>query len=466
MPNKILISLTTIFISLQVHALTIEDYLNQVESKGEQYKAAEENLKAATAEAELYKKYTSALFYSEARWVDDKKETANPDFQGTRTDNTNLAFGIKHKTIIGLDYDLSYNLGHTKIYDASLVAIPEPDYYETYPQLKLSLPLWKNFFGTQVRAQKESARSGLAAGQIEADIGMQKARIDTVLAFYSLNYYRELQGIYKDNLERANKLLSWSRSRIQKNLTEDSDYFQSKSNYSLRELDLQNAELKLSQAAREFNFRRGHSGSDVKEKLVVKEVNVDRLSLPLQPFRMRKDLRAQQLAAESQKHSYLDKIEETKPGLDVVLVTSLNGRDIDKSSASSEWQDDPKKYYMVALQFTMPVDLGLMSRLRAGAHQKVESERLKTTFLQDHSRNSWQDFVETGERIKTQLRLLAELEAIQKKKADTERIRLRQGRSSTFQVLNFEQDYINARAQRAAVELEARAFIEQIKLYE
>jgi outer membrane protein TolC len=67
--------------------------------------------------------------------------------------------------------------------------------------------------------------------------------------------------------------------------------------------------------------------------------------------------------------------------------------------------------------------------------------------------------------LSQQLRIVRELESIQKNKADLERTKYNNGRSTTYQALTFEQDYINSRIQRISLELQLRKFINSLELY-
>jgi outer membrane protein TolC len=446
-------------------ALTLEEYSSEVLNRGANLKSAELMLKSATVEKELYKKYTSGLFYAEGTWMNDQRETNNPSFQGSETDFSGYTVGVKQNSPWGINWDLGYHVGHTQIYDASLTAVPVPDYYTVYPQLQVQVPLWKNFFGKQIRAQRDMSRYALEASELKSDSEYHLEKTKTNLTFYQLDARRKLHDINQDNLDRAQKLLSWSTNRKLKNLSEDSDYYQAKANLSLRQIDLQNSEYELAEASRQFNTLRGETGTFVKEKLHINSVDLNELTIPLEPYKQRKDILAQQKLAESELNEKIMNIEDTKPSLDLAVVTSLNGRDAEEAEASKEWKDDSSNYYAVSLQFKMPVDQFLMSRLRQGANQRIEAKKLKNNYLAKQLFVTWQDFVESSSRMKQQLTVLSELEEIQKKKVDTERIRFRQGRSTTFQVLNFEQDYINVRAKKIALELEARSMIEQKNLY-
>jgi outer membrane protein TolC len=105
------------------------------------------------------------------------------------------------------------------------------------------------------------------------------------------------------------------------------------------------------------------------------------------------------------------------------------------------------------------------SQIRSGyaemsqAQAQAEQSRLRDVGL------TWSETVEKASQLKKQLEILRSLEVLQRKKADSERNKLNRGRSTTFQVLNFEQDYNSARNQRINLEFQARQFINSLALY-
>ena len=56
--------------------------------------------------------------------------------------------------------------------------------------------------------------------------------------------------------------------------------------------------------------------------------------------------------------------------------------------------------------------------------------------------------------LQKRLKLSADLEKAQKKKLENEKLRARNGRSSTFRVLQFEQDYLGAQVTSLRLKLE------------
>ena len=114
----------------------------------------------------------------------------------------------------------------------------------------------------------------------------------------------------------------------------------------------------------------------------------------------------------------------------------------------------------------MPLDQNKNASFEQGYEALTRAKKAADEASQVDIKLAWGKMIDTGAQLQKQLNILKELESIQKKKADAERQKLNKGRSTTFQVLNFEQDYLNARSQRVTLELKARQFLAQLNQFE
>lgn len=140
------------------------------------------------------------------------------------------------------------------------------------------------------------------------------------------------------------------------------------------------------------------------------------------------------------------------------------GRDTSASGAQSKISD-AKDYHLLAVTFNMPLDIGNMSDSKEGYAKLAESQvlaekaRVRTESIQ------WKNTVDQAETLAQQLKIVRDLETVQKNKADLERSKYNNGRSTTYQVLMFEQDYVNSRNQKINLELQVRKFLTSLELY-
>lgn len=460
------IVLITLLVSQAVLAQTLSfsRFKEQVLEKDPKTQALQLQWQAAQRTVEQAELMTSVHVFANAAYLDDQQRKSNPGFQGDRTVGNTLGLGLQQQTPYGLKWSLSHNVQKTDIQNASTQAIPEPKYYENLPKLELSLPLWRNWLGEETQGDQKQLRmqSEIQAKKAEVDWINQESEIE--MTYYRLLSRQEAYQIQQDSLERAEKILKWSQSRFDRNLIDEGDLVQSKAAVKARELDVATALTDLQVAARDFNQMRGLEGDKVVEKLQGSEIPMGRLALKASEQKQRLDLEIQKNQIEQLKAQSLAQKEKIKPSLDLQVQGWTQGRGLTYTSAAGRTFGD-KDYLYVGLAFSMPLNQGKAARVRSGY-----SDLARVQDLQEQSRLSdvglnWLETVDRADQIRKQIEILRELERLQKKKADSERDKLNRGRSTTFQVLSFEQDYFSARNRRIAVELEARQFINSLALY-
>ena len=96
----------------------------------------------------------------------------------------------------------------------------------------------------------------------------------------------------------------------------------------------------------------------------------------------------------------------------------------------------------------MPLDLGTLSDTRGGYSREAEGATLTFQRRVYEQERDWADLSSKFSDSKRRYQLPAGMESVQKEKYEHERDRLSRGRTVTFQVLQFEQDYRNAQLSR------------------
>lgn len=157
--------------------------------------------------------------------------------------------------------------------------------------------------------------------------------------------------------------------------------------------------------------------------------------------------------------------EKNKPSLNLSMVASKYGRDLNLDQAQTKMFSDSKDYLYVGLNYTMPLGLTTSSDVRRGYDLLVQSQVLAEQSRQRNEKITWKNTYDQVKSLETQYHILKNLEVTQKEKSDLEREKYNNGRSTTYQVLNFEQDYLNARNQKNNLELQIRNFLNSLDLY-
>jgi|GEM_PF-2274672 len=462
-------SLSLILVSTEVSALTLNQYLRQVDNNDRGVQSVRKEAEGMQAAKEQYSLLTTPNLIASFGRLDDRRPKSSLQAQGDQILSQNFSFGLQQMTPFGLKYSVTQNFDQAKILSGGQTLTGNfndwPEYNDVYPKIELSLSLWRNFLGRETKGDRDNIRFSQEAGIHQAEINRIRKENEVEEVFFELANQMELLKISKESLSRSQKILDWSQNRVSKNLAEKSDLYQAQAAEKARRLDLVGTEQKLADSARRFNRMRGVISDEVPDKLVVPEPALSQLKLSKAAAKQRKDVKAIEALSIAKEANYLSQKEKLKPELDFIMNYTTVGRAVDRAEATQRVFNGREQIYM-GVNFKMPLDLSLSGQLRDGYALLAESQRLKSEDQLQILKSEWAQFVDLASHSTEQYLLLKELEVIQKNKADSERSRLNQGRSTTFQVLNFETDYLKTRGDRLAAEYKIRQLIMNLKLFE
>lgn len=443
--------------------MSLESYMQQVEQQDPGTKAANMNQQAQQHKADEADLQTAVRVEGQASHMDDKRPTLIPAFMGSRTTNTSYSLGLAQQAPYGVRWKLSGNIVKTKLYDLNGT---NPAFQDVYPQLELEIPLWRNLFGHETKAMVEQARLAQKAMSVQADIQKINRRNEAELAYWQVANIQEKMRILKENIDRAQKILSWNQNRVKNNLADRSDLYQAQAMMKSRELELVASELELENYRRQFNQMRGANLDEPVANLQFIEVSDNQLqSLVSARKRNRLDLLAtkyQLLAAE--KAAVLGR-EKIRPDVKLFATGSLVGRDSHISYAYTESIEGTHPYSLIGIKISTALDAVGIHEVVKGYRLEQQAKELELAQKRKDSEREWSNYQTQLNNISSQLRLVRNLETIQKQKTDNERERLRTGRTVTYQVLMFEQDLASTQAQRLALEMKARQLIANLNMF-
>lgn len=455
----------TFFISFNTWSseLFLEDFLKQVEEKNQTFNASKISSIAAEKRKDEKKLIFTPSIFAQFQNSSDKKATTVVAMQGDRTDNAMLAAGLMQQFDFGLKGKLSYTLSHTNINNA--VALPLKDFREAALGLELSQSLWRNFWGTENKAQAD-----LIEGQSEIQRHTENFKIKTLLSkaealYWGLSQMRKIVLVQKENLERAFKIKSWTQNRLNSGLGEKSDLLQADANVKFREFELKSSIQDEKSLQRTFNSLRGLENEQVPETLI--SVNNTQLSslVPPEKTDLREDTK---IAREVQKISRANanlSIERNKPTLELYGTYILNGRDATQSKAMDKGFTNDYSTEAVGVRFTAPIDFfNLQNNIDGYKKDQIAAELNFKQKLFDESQE-WTDLTTKFEDAKMKLLLAEKIEEAQRVKVINERDRLTKGRTITFQVLNFEQDYAQSELLKIKSETDVLNLYAQLKIF-
>jgi outer membrane protein TolC len=445
--------------------LTLEKYKQQVMEKDPATQSVLEKKRGTELSQNSASLMTGVNLFASSFYTDDQRPTSNPSFQGNNTKINTYSLGLQQQTRLGLKWSLSQNVSRTEIRGASSTFVPLPKYYDTYPKLELTMPLWRNLLGKETSGDVDQIKFQAQAQAKQAEIAWVQRQSSIEEAFYKVLSQQEAYEIRKDSLNRAERILTWTEGRVKRNLVDASDLYQSQAAVASRKVDMIDAETQLLEAARLFNSLRGVEGDQVPEKLVGPDLDLLKLRIDKKDSKKRLDSLVQKDLIQSSEAAYRSQREKNKPTLDLTLQAYTQGRDAYLAEAQSE-TFKKKDYLYAGVNLVVPLDQITASHSRTGFGALVKSQQLLEQARVRDEKLTWEQTVDQADALAKQVKLLRELETLQKKKADAERDRLNRGRSTTFQVLSFEQDYNMIRSQRIQIEFQARQFINSLALFE
>lgn len=439
-------------------SLSMETFLSQVASENRDVRAAREASEGAGLRSSEATLVYSPILSAEFQRLNEGKTNSLFPTAYDKFYNDTYTLGISQQTSFGLKGKLSYTLAS---YD--YVQTPDrPKFYEGLPRLELSQSILRNGFGSETRAQKEVLEASAIATQYSQSFQTKAIRAEAEGAYIKLAAARDLRRISEDSAKFAKEILDWNSRRVRLNLGEDSDLLQAQANMEARNLQLQSAVDAERTAARDLNRLRNIDGDEVSEKLVLPPVST---TIPARA-QFRDDVRA---AIEGTRvasaQARLGK-ERNRATLEIYGAYGLNSREAEGSKTISEsLKTTAPPTSLIGIRFETPLLLGAKSDAVKGySKEAVAAENLKDqkVFNQEVQ---WKELVLKLDEARKRYDISVKLADVQKRKAISERARLKRGRTTTYQTLLFDTDLNQAEATKVQSQSEVLQIIAQMKTF-
>ncbi len=454
----------TVAMSSSAFALSLTEYLAQVEGQSLRYKQAQaqaEGARLVSREADLL---TSPNFFLEARKSFDTSLGTPPMSMYDRYDNDVYRAGISQQFSFGLQTKLSYSVVKND-YEGSTF---NPDkFWDASPSVELTMPLWANGFGSTIKAQEELTRQQNKADEYGSLALSQNLLIEAEVAYWQLSASQERVKIQEQALSAGNNILGYVQKQKQKNLGESADVLQANALVEAYKLQLQQAVNERLRLTRAFNkYLNVSADAPVPGLDSLNYGYLENITVPEQRPGDRLDIKASRAQAALAKASSDLILERNKPTLNLVGGYTLQGRGIETSKAFERSTKTNHDNGYVGVMFQLPLNFKAVADAKAGARRLKDSAEINEQNLLYTQEQDWIDLKQNLSESKETLKLSRTMESAQKSKLENERTRLRQGRTTTYQVLLFEQDYTQAQASRVQAATQIIALESQLKLYQ
>lgn len=443
----------------------LQDYLEQVKAGHQGYKGAESKAAGAAQRTEEGALQFAPAAYTEVVHVNDQREPTNT-FSGDQTTANKLSIGLSQNTSFGLNGKVYYSTTQTEISGIDPNILPNNKFSDSSLNVEFTQSLWKNGFGRDNRLQMQAAEATAQAAAKTESYAARTILSDAENVFWRLAAAQEQVRIQTESYDRSKKIADWQKKRASQNLSDDADLLQALAALKMRELELKNATNERRLALKAFNEMR--SKPDTTEVGPLPLPNVDVIIALKLPNRApeRADLAAARLSLDASKATMEISREKQKPTLDLFGTASMNGKDPEYSEASSESFAGKYPYYTVGLRLSVPLTRGIINSSREGYAKEIAGAQLSYEQKKYDNQNQWEELVQKLADAKERLKVITELEQAQKLKFEAERKRQSQGRSTSYQIFLFEQDYLNAQLSRVQAAALVLTTYSQIKTFE
>lgn len=446
--------------------LTLPEFMEQVKTSNASYKASALSGEAAADKASDTEVIFQPTIFANVQSTQDKKELPPVAQRGSQTNHTLYQGGVTKLTEWGTAAKLYYTTSNTTIKDTDERYVPEPSWYDSGATLEISHPLLKNSMGGDLRKsielqKKQSEIAGLTEG-----LKRKMTLTEAEGTYWRLVLSRESVRSARENIGRARKIVDWNRRRVRSELADSADLIQAEALKEVRDIELTMAMDEERAAAHAFNTARGHQGNEVSEELI----KITPELIGSIPTPARTDAREDVKAAET-----LEQLADlgmglagTKydPALDVFASTTLNGRDGESRMTSMTETTKPKYLsWTIGLKLSAPLGGDSANRMRGGWAKEKEAATLTLSRKRYENDREWSDLNRKLAEAKTRLQLVERIEATQKRKLEAEQSRQTKGRSTMFQVTQYESDYAQAQLNVIRNKAEILGIIARMKTF-
>lgn len=460
--------------------LTLKSFLDSVVANNQGYQSAREASLGAeerSGEADLQ---TLPTFFAQSQWVRDERLPQNLQLVYRSIESDTYTLGISQQFAFGLKTTLSGNAAYTGFNDLQFftgTALSSPfsqSFWDVYPKIEASFPLLSGGFGKTVRAQQEATRAQALAAHYSSRFTERVTLAEAESTYWRLALARHSVRIQTDAKERAQKISDWARRRSRLSLADETDTYQAEAALKLRTLELQAALDEERSASRSFNNARQIDSDVVSESLesldkpalistIESQTLGDLLNSSGTP--VRDDIRAYQESQRSAEAAAVIGKERNRPSLDLFGSYAWNGRGSTFGNTLADPFRSDRETQVFGIKFTLPLAVGTWTDAVAGYERERLAAEKATDRKQYELQKTWEDLTRKLAESKKRLSLAQGIESLQKDKLEHERTRFQKGRSTTYQVLMFEQDFSQSQLQRARTQTEVLNLIAQLKLF-
>jgi outer membrane protein TolC len=442
----ILVLVTLLAASLgAAEPVTLDTYLAQVSRGHFGYVASQKSLESSTLKAGETRLITTPSLIGMVQNLSDEK--FSPFFPYQRFNQFTAQLGVQKQWSFGLQSKLTFT------YNSIEYQFTRPKYYEGHPALELSLPLLRNWMGSETQAQIAQGEAAARATQFAQSAQGKALLAEAEIAYFRLYLARESLTLARQVVTRSEDLYKWSERRSRLQLGDISDSYQAQAALEIRRLSLKAAESEERVAIRQYNLARGADLTTDPGVLITPPGEVIKRFASKRDAKPESDsLKAAQAQSDVAAAASRAAVERNRGSVDLYGSQTLNSNESNTSKAISKSFSLDRPTTVVGVKWTVPFAFGTSADVRDGYRLDAVAAELTAQRRALEDNKEWQELSQRIQDLEDQLVIAERAEQLQLKKLKHEQDRLSRGRTTTYQLIVFESDYTTSKLSRITLE--------------
>lgn len=467
--SGILLSLSflSLLLTARSEAMSLDAYLSRVEEKNglvKSHRLNEDSYQLRMAEGDLI---TSWNLFASGQLMTDKKASQNPLFEGTKRTQDLFQLGFEQQSSYGVHHKLYYAHDRTALFGVDPTFFQTPEVAKSSFNYEVVLPLWRNQFGKSTRDQIDSVKEQNLSESLSARFSRKQIRANAISAYWRVKAAQELNKLLDEQLQSNLTFLNWTSKRVRDRLGEDTDLRQAEAAVALRRYEIESAKAELLEATQAFNLMQQEPAeAPVPELSPLPELQKPTVPADLAGAIRREDIQSLEALLKVENAQSRIAAETSRALLDLNALFSTNGLDVsDRESFRKSLRTDHPSY-TVGVKFSIPLDRSSVNDMQRSAQARTASVETRLERKKYEVAAEFESLKRNYTQLVTIYELAKTVEKAQRLKYQTESERRRIGRTTTFQLLSFQQEHQQSkqaliRAQSAVLQLDA-----QFKLFD
>lgn len=461
-----------IFIQLPASAMTLDQFLAEVQKRNKEFQSLEVSTEAAEDRREAGDISLSPVLTMAGGYLSDE---AQPQTLGTKLVSRQYSVGIAKEFSTGTQASITANVQQNQIDNVpALYPAYLSDYHAGSLGISLRQSLWKNGFGSGTRLRQQRLASAEILEKEGYSLQQRQILIDAETAYWTYLYQLDEYKAREESLDRAKRIETWLRRRYADGISDKADYLNAQALSASRDLLL--ASTRDQMVAAEKNLR-----------LFLEMDNQEKLPILSSDFKKARDIRVlvggssgrvvrldaylAALEAKTRDLGAQEVSDSLKP--DLVLEGLYNSNSNIQSSAAGALSrinnlDIPTS--KVGLKFVYMFETDAKVSQGALARKEALSAQLRSERKMLESETSWSELQRHYDEMLKQIATAERISQLQVSRAKEQSIKLTRGRAVTSDVINSEEDAATSlltlnrlRAEARKMEAQSRLFVRVIR---